>query len=92
MNQSELLEARKHIIRISRDLHEIGLLVRTWGNISSRVDDKHFLITPSGIKYEDLTPEMISIVDMDDLSYEGDYQPSSECKVHAVAYKVRKDP
>ena len=91
MNQSELLEARKHIIRISRDLHEIGLLVRTWGNISSRVDSDHMLITPSGIKYEDLTPEMIVLVKISDLSYEGSYKPSSECKVHAAAYKVRKD-
>ncbi len=91
MNQSELLEEKKHIISVSRELHEIGLLVRTWGNISSRVDKDHFLITPSGIRYEDLTPEMIVIVNINDLSYEGDYIPSSESKVHAAAYKVRKD-
>ena len=91
MNENELLDAKKHIIRISRDLHEIGLLVRTWGNISSRVDDDHMLITPSGIRYEDLTPEMIVQVRISDLSYEGDYKPSSELKVHAAAYKSRKD-
>jgi L-fuculose-phosphate aldolase len=91
MNQNELLDAKKHIIRISRDLHEIGLLVRTWGNISSRVDDDHMLITPSGIKYEDLTPEMIVQVNINDFSYEGDYKPSSELKVHAAAYRIRKD-
>ncbi len=91
MNDIAYLEDRKHIIRISRDLHEIGLLVRTWGNISSRVDDNHFLITPSGIRYEDLTPEMIVLVNIDDLSYEGNIKPSSESKVHAVAYKERPD-
>ncbi|MBO5623502.1 MAG: class II aldolase/adducin family protein, partial [Butyrivibrio sp.] len=91
MNQNELLDERKHIIRISRDLHEIGLLVRTWGNISSRIDDDHMLITPSGIKYEDLTPEMIVIVNINDLSYEGEYKPSSEMKVHAMAYRIRRD-
>ncbi len=91
MNQNELLDAKKHIIRISRDLHEIGLLVRTWGNISSRVDDDHMLITPSGIKYEDLTPEMIVQVNINDFFYEGDYKPSSELKVHAAAYRIRKD-
>ena len=87
----ELLEARKQIIAVSRELHEIGLLVRTWGNISSRVDDESFLITPSGIRYEDLTPEMIVQVKISDLSYKGDYKPSSESKVHAACYKVRKD-
>ena len=91
MNQNELLDAKKHIIRISRDLHEIGLLVRTWGNISCRVDDEHMLITPSGIRYEDLTPEMIVQVNINDFSYEGDYKPSSELKVHAAAYRIRKD-
>ena len=91
MTKEELLEARKHIIEVSRELHEIGLLVRTWGNISSRVDEDSFLITPSGIRYEDLTPEMIVRVKISDLSYEGEYKPSSESKVHAACYKVRKD-
>ncbi len=91
MKQIDLLEEREHIIRVSRELHEIGLLVRTWGNISCRIDDDHFLITPSGIKYEDLIPEMIVLVRLSDLSYEGDYLPSSELKVHAAAYKIRKD-
>ena len=87
----ELLEARKNIIVVSRELHEVGLLVRTWGNISQRVDEDSFIITPSGIKYEDLTPEMIVKVKICDLSYEGDYLPSSEKAVHAACYKNRPD-
>lgn len=91
MTNEELLLAKEHIISVSKELHDLGLLVRTWGNISSRVDDKHFLITPSGIKYEDLTPSMIVMVGIDDLSYEGDVTPSSEKAVHAECYKIRKD-
>lgn len=87
----ELLEAKKLIIDVSRQLHDAGLLVRTWGNISQRVDDSSFLITPSGIKYEDLTPEMIVKVNINDLSYEGDVLPSSEKAVHAACYKKRAD-
>ena len=87
----ELLAARKHIIEVSRELHEVGLLVRTWGNISQRIDENSFLITPSGIKYEDLSPEMIVKVNINDLSYEGDVLPSSEKAVHAVCYKERPD-
>ena len=90
-SEEELLEAKKHIIEVSRELHDVGLLVRTWGNISQRIDEKSFLITPSGIKYEDLTPEMIVKVNIDDLSFEGDIAPSSEKAVHAICYKLRKD-
>ena len=91
MSEIEYLSERQQIIDVSKELHEIGLLVRTWGNISCRVDKDHFLITPSGIRYEDLTPEMIVLVDLNDMSYEGDYKPSSEKLVHAAAYKVRKN-
>lgn len=87
----EILEAKKHIIEVARELHEIGLLVRTWGNVSQRIDEKSFLITPSGIKYEDLTVDMIVKVNIDDLSYEGDVLPSTEKCVHAACYKERKD-
>lgn len=87
----ELLEAKKHIIQVSRELHEVGLLVRTWGNISCRIDEETFLITPTGIRYEDLTPEMICEVRIADLAHIGEYTPSSETAVHAAAYKVRKD-
>ncbi|MCR5669977.1 MAG: class II aldolase/adducin family protein [Butyrivibrio sp.] len=91
MNKAEIEEAKKTIIDVSKQLHDMGLLVRTWGNISFKADEDHFLITPSGIRYEDLTPDMIPMVNINDLSYEGDYKPSSESKVHAAAYKVRKD-
>lgn len=91
MDDNGLLEARKNIISVSRELHEVGLLVRTWGNISARVDEDHFLVTPSGIRYEDLIPEMISLVKISDLSYEGSYKPSSEFKVHAACYKARPE-
>jgi L-fuculose-phosphate aldolase len=89
--EKDLLEIKKEIIDAGLELLGKGLIVRTWGNISCRVDKKHFLITPSGIKYEDLTPEKIVLVNMADLSYEGDVKPSSEFKVHAACYKARKD-
>ena len=91
MISNELLDVKERIITVSRQLKDMGLLVRTWGNISCRVDSDHFLITPSGIRYEDLTPDMIVKVNINDLSYEGEYLPSSESKVHAAAYKVRED-
>jgi len=89
--EKDFLEIKKEIIKTGLELLEKGLIVRTWGNISCRVDKYHFLITPSGIKYEDLTPDNIVLVDLKDLTYEGDIKPSSEFKVHAACYRARKD-
>ena len=58
------MDPRQEIINIGKQLHDQGLLVRTWGNISCRLDKDRILITPSGIQYEDLTPEMIAEVNL----------------------------
>ncbi len=84
-------ELKQEIIDVCKKLGEKGLLVRTWGNVSCRVDKNTFLITPSGIKYEDLTTNNIIEVKIKDLSYKGDILPSSEKAVHAACYRVRPE-
>ncbi|WP_026503856.1 class II aldolase/adducin family protein [Butyrivibrio sp. NC3005] len=84
------MDKREELIEVGKWLHENELLVRTWGNVSCRIDENHMLITPSGIRYEDLTKEMIVKVNINDLSYEGEYKPSSELRVHAACYKNRR--
>ncbi|MCR5102409.1 MAG: class II aldolase/adducin family protein [Butyrivibrio sp.] len=84
-------EKKQEIIDVCNKLMDLGLLVRTWGNVSCKIDDNHFLITPSGIRYENLTVDKIVLVNSNDLSYEGDILPSSEKAVHAKIYNVRKD-
>ncbi len=56
---SEFLEEKQHVIDVANELHKKGYLPRTWGSVSCRVDKEIFLITPSGIRYEDMTPDMI---------------------------------
>ncbi len=89
--KEEVIKLREEIIRVSLELLEKGLIVRTWGNISARIDDTHYIITPSGIKYEDLEPSMLPVVCITDGSYEGEYKPSSEFLVHSAVYKSRND-
>ncbi len=84
-------EAKDLVIKAGHELLETGLIARTWGNISARVSDTHFVITPSGKAYDSLTPEDIVLVKISDCSYEGDVKPSSEKGVHAEGYKLRKD-
>ncbi len=68
--KEEILRLREEIIEVSLKLLEEGLIVRTWGNLSAKIDDNHYIITPSGIRYEDLTPEMLPVVAISDGSYE----------------------
>lgn len=87
----ELQEARKLVIKAGLELLSSGLIARTWGNISARISDTQFVITPSGLAYEDLTPEKIVITNVSDCSYQGRLKPSSEKWIHADAYRLRPD-
>lgn len=87
----EINEAKELVIKAGKELLKQGLIVRTWGNISARVSDTQFVITPSGKGYIDLTKEDIVLVNIEDLSYEGNIKPSSELAIHADAYKLRAD-
>ncbi len=82
-------EAKDLVIHAGKMLVESGLIARTWGNISARISDTQFVITPSGLAYETLTPEQIVIVNIADCSYEGQIKPSSEKGIHADAYRLR---
>ena len=84
-------EARALVVQAGLRLVECGLVARTWGNISARVSDTHFVITPSGRSYETLTPEDLVLVQISDCSYEGERKPSSEKGIHAAAYRHRPD-
>jgi L-ribulose-5-phosphate 4-epimerase len=66
----------------------LGLVLFTFGNVSA-VDRELgvFAIKPSGVPYEDLSPEKMVIVDFDGVTVEGDLRPSSDTKTHAVLYK-----
>lgn len=80
--------ARKIVCESGKKLVQDGLIARTWGNVSVRIDDRRMIITPSGRKYEELTPEDMVLVDIYTLKYEG-IKPSSELKLHCEIYKTR---
>ena len=84
-------EARKLVVEAGRRLLERGLVARTWGNISARVSDTHFIITPSGMAYDTMTEDQLVLVDGRDGSYQGRRKPSSERGIHADAYRLRPE-
>jgi L-ribulose-5-phosphate 4-epimerase len=73
-------------------LQELALVVFTFGNVSV-VDRKSsvFAIKPSGVPYEELSPENMVVVDFDGNVVRGDLRPSSDTLTHAVLYKEWKD-
>ena len=87
----DIMQAKETVIRAGHELIEAGLIARTWGNISCRISDTQFVITPSGRAYDTLTPEEIVLVNIVDLEYEGEIKPSSEKGIHAACYKLRPE-
>lgn len=87
----DIIQAKQAVIDAGIRLVEAGLIARTWGNVSCRVDDETFVITPSGRDYLGLTLDDIVPVKIADCSYEGEIKPSSEKKVHAVIYRLRPE-
>ena len=84
-------EARNLVILAARRLVDAGLTARTWGNLSARISGEQFVITPSGLGYDIMEPEDLVVVNISDLSYEGNRKPSSEKGIHADAYRLRPE-
>lgn len=82
-------EAKEKVCEAGKLLLKEGLVARTWGNVSIKVSDTQMVITPSGRKYDELTPEEMVLVDIYTLKYEGKLKPSSELKLHCEVYKTR---
>lgn len=88
----DLYSKEKEIVcDAGRQLMERGLVEGTWGNCSLRIDDRLMAVTPSGRRYEDMTPKDIVVMDYHTLEILGDIKPSSEKKVHAKLYKTRRE-
>ncbi|MEU8801325.1 L-ribulose-5-phosphate 4-epimerase [Spirillospora sp. NPDC048819] len=73
-------------------LVEGGLVVWTAGNVSARVDADTFLIKPSGVPYEQLTPDAMVLCDLEGKpAGESPLKPSSDVFAHAHVYRHRPD-
>ncbi len=84
-------EAANLIIDACHKLVSAGLIARTWGNVSARLDANTFLITPSGKGYDSLRPEDLVEVQVNNLEPVSSGVPSSEKGVHGISYLIRKD-
>ncbi len=88
-----MLEAlREELWRLHLELPKNGLVTWTGGNVSARDPETGYVgIKPSGVRYEDLRPEHLAIVDLDGNHLEGDLKPSSDTASHLYIYRHRPD-
>jgi len=81
-------QLRKDLVGLHEELIRWGLVVWTAGNVSARVPGEDlFVIKPSGVSYDDLTPESMVVCDLDGKLVDGAYAPSSDTAAHAYVYR-----
>ena len=84
-----LEELKQQVYEANMRLPKLELVTFTWGNVSG-IDREQglFVIKPSGVEYEKLSPADMVVVDLDGKVVEVDLNPSSDTMTHAVLYKA----
>ena len=82
-----LEQLKKEVYEANMLLPQYHLITFTWGNVSG-IDRESglFVIKPSGVEYDQLTPEDMVVVDLMGNKVEGKYNPSSDTATHVVLY------
>ena len=84
-----LEELRKQVYEANMELPRRNLVTYTWGNVSGIDREKGLVvIKPSGVEYDELTPENLVVMDLDGNRVEGELNPSSDTKTHLELYKA----
>lgn len=85
---AEIARLREEVSELHQELIRWNLVVWTAGNVSARVPGADLLvIKPSGVRYQELTPETMAVCDLDGNLVDGDYTPSSDTISHAYVYR-----
>lgn len=84
-----LKSVREAVYEANMELPRRGLVTYTWGNVSA-VDRAAGLmvIKPSGVEYEELSPDKLVVLDLDGRRVEGSLNPSSDTKTHLELYRA----
>jgi len=84
-----MLHDLKHSVYLAnQELVNFNLVIFTWGNVSG-IDRREGLVVikPSGITYNEMSPDDMVVIDMDGKVVEGKYMPSSDTSTHLEIYR-----
>ena len=83
-----LEELKKLVYEANMELPKRNLVTYTWGNVSA-IDRQsgYFVIKPSGVDYETMSPDDMVVMDLEGNKVEGRYKPSSDTPTHLELYK-----
>jgi len=91
MNQ-KIQELKKSVLEANLDLVKHDLVILTWGNVSAFDPESGLIvIKASGIEYDKMGVEHMTVVDLDGNTVDGAYKPSSDLPTHLVLYKKFPD-
>ena len=85
-----LTAAREAIVATCQELSRAGLVVGTAGNVSVR-DGDLVAVTPSGVRYATLTPDLVGVHRLDGSPVEAPLAPTSEMALHLAVYAARPE-
>ena len=87
-----LEKLKEELVQLHLELPKNNLVVWTGGNVSARDPETGLVvIKASGIRYEEMRPQHMVVVNIDGKMVEGDYKPSSDVYSHLYIYKHRSD-
>ena len=79
---------REEAYEANLEIKRQNLVISTWGNVSAFDPARGiFAIKPSGVAYDELTPESMVVIDLDGKLVDGGLIPSSDTKTHQVLYR-----
>ena len=81
----------EEIVKAGKRMYDRGYVFSNDGNISARLDDERFLITPTGVSKGFMNPEDLIVVDLNGNLLEGNGKPSAESNMHIQIYRNRLD-
>ena len=85
-----IAEARVQVARLHQELVRYQLVAWTSGNVSARAFDGErevLVIKPSGLSYDDITPDAMVVCSLDGALLDGTLAPSSDTASHAYVYR-----
>lgn len=89
----DCMEVREQICDVCHKMWQLGWVAANDGNVSVKLEDGTFLVTPTGVSKSFITPDKLVNIDHEGelIKVNGNFRPSSEIKMHLRCYKERAD-